>query len=251
MKKIAVMTLKGGTGKTTTAVNISHGFSLSGKKVLLIDCDPQRNAAVTFGVETDKGLDHLLSKGDVDIMQVRENFFLIDSGGMKLAEVEKVLGRWERGGCRLAESLQYLKGCDYVVCDCPPSINIINDNVLAYCEEMIIPVAMDFLSHIGVEQTIEMVDESKNLTARGLVDYWILPTFYDSRTRISKIILEKMRGLFGNRMFNTVIRVNTALREAPAHGKTIYEHAPLSRGAFDYYKLTEEIIERNGAAVNE
>ncbi|MBD3180136.1 MAG: AAA family ATPase, partial [Candidatus Latescibacteria bacterium] len=81
MKKYAVMTMKGGTGKTTTAVNLSHGLSLSGKKVLLIDCDPQRNASITFGKKSGKGLSSLLRGKEVDILEVRKNLFLIDSGG--------------------------------------------------------------------------------------------------------------------------------------------------------------------------
>jgi len=126
MRKIAIMTLKGGTGKTTTAVNVAHGLSLSGKRVLLIDCDPQRSISSTFGVESESGLDKLLLTGDVEILQVRDNLFVIDSGGRGLAEVEMKLGFQRDGKMRLSNALRYLKGCDYVICDCSPSINIIN-----------------------------------------------------------------------------------------------------------------------------
>jgi len=237
------MTMKGGTGKTTTAVNIAHGFSLSGRRVLLIDCDPQRNAAVTFGVEAEKGLAELLTTGDTDILQVRENLFVIDSGGRRLAEVELVLGGTERREGRLRQSMQFLKGCDFVVCDCPPSVNLINVNVLNFCDEVIIPLSMDYLSQVGADQTIEIIDEMKWVTERGDISYRILPTFYDGRTRISRRVLEEVRERFGERVFQTTIRINTAIREAPGQHKTIYEHAPLSRGAFDYYKLTEEILD--------
>lgn len=242
MKRFAIMTMKGGTGKTTTAVSLSHGLSLSGRKVLLVDCDPQRNSAVTFGVRAEKGLDTLLVTGEVDILQVRENFFLIDSGGRRLLEVELVLGRQERRESRMKDALRNLKGCDYVVCDCPPSMNLINVNVMAFCDEIIVPIAMDHLSQIGAQQTMEIIDEIKWLSEKSTIDFRILPTFYDSRTRISKEVLESIRNVFEDRVLNTVIRVNTALKEAPGSNKTIYEHAPLSRGAFDYYRLTEEIM---------
>lgn len=242
MKKFAIMTMKGGSGKTTTAVNVAHGLSLSGKRVLLIDCDPQRNVAVTFGVEGERGLDQLLTKGDVEILQVRDNLFLIDSGGRRLVEVELVLGGKERRERRLIEALKYLNGCDYVVCDCPPSMNLINVNVLAYCDEIVVPIAMDYLSQVGAQQTMEIMEEIQWLTNRDCIEYRVLATFYDARTRISKDVLDTVRERFIDRMFNTVIRVNTDLREAPSLNKTIFEHAPLSRGAFDYYQLTEEII---------
>ncbi|MBU8922160.1 MAG: ParA family protein [Bacteroidales bacterium] len=242
MKRFAVMTMKGGTGKTTTAISVAHGLSLSGMRVLLVDCDPQRNSAVTFGVAGKKGLDNLLMTGDVEIIQVRENLFLIDSGGRKLVEVELSLGRRENRESRLKEALRDLKGCDYVMCDCPPSMNLININVLAFCDELIVPVAMDYLSQVGARQTMETIDEIKWVTDKKQIEYRILPTFYDGRTKISKQVLDDVREHFGDKVFETVIRINTALKEAPGSNMTIYEHAPLSRGAFDYYKLTEEIM---------
>ena len=246
MKSYAIMTMKGGTGKTTTAVSLAHGLSLSGRRVLLVDCDPQRNVAVTFGVKGDRGLDGLLMTGDVDIIEVRDNFFIIDSGGRKLVEVELQLGRQERREQRLHEALRHLKGCDYVICDCPPSMNLINVNVLSYCDEVIVPVGMDYLSEVGARQTMEIIEEIGWITERSSISYRILPTFYDSRTRISTRVLADLRGHFGDKVFETVIRVNTAIREAPGSNKTIYEHAPLSRGAYDYYKLTEELLSLEG-----
>lgn len=243
MKKFAIMTMKGGTGKTTTAVSIAHGFALSGRRALLIDCDPQRNATVTFGVEAEKGLAELLTTGDTDILQVRENLFIIDSGGRRLADVELELGGAERREDRLRRALQLLKGCDFVVCDCPPSMNLINVNVLSFCDEVIIPLAMDFLSQVGADQTIDIIEEMTRMTDRKGIGFHILPTFYDGRTRISRVVLDEVRERFADRVFRTTIRINTSIREAPGKHKTIYEHAPLSRGSFDYYRLTEEILE--------
>jgi chromosome partitioning protein len=243
MKRYAVMTMKGGTGKTTTTVNIAHGLSLSGKRVLLIDCDPQRNVSIIFGVESARGLDSLLTTGDVDILQVRDNLFLIDSGGRRLVDVELSLGGMPDRESRLRQALRHLTGCDYVICDCPPSVNLINVNALAYCDEVIIPISMDYLAHKGANQTIEIIEEIQRHTGMDAINYHILPTFYDARTRVSRQVLERVREQFDGCIYQTVIRINTSLREAPGFNMTIFEHAPLSRGAFDYYRLTEEIIE--------
>jgi chromosome partitioning protein len=187
-------------------------------------------------------LNTLLSTGDVEIMQVRENLFLIDSGGRKLVEVELALSHQENRENRMKDALKHLKGCDYVICDCPPSMNLINANVLSFCDEVIVPVSMDYLSQEGARQTMEVIDDMKWITKDLNIRYRILATFFDSRTRVSAMVLEEIRKQFDGRIYDTVVRVNTSLREAPGSKKTIYEHAPLSRGAFDYYKLTEEIM---------
>jgi chromosome partitioning protein len=253
MKRYAIMTMKGGTGKTTTAVSLAHGLSLSGRRVLLIDCDPQRSVAVTFGIESPRGLADLLTSGDVDILQVRDNLFVIDSGGRRLAEVELKLGVRERRERRLADSLKHLKGCDYVICDCSPSLNLININALAYCDEVIIPVSMDYLSQAGAEQTAAIIEEIQSLNGSKPLSFRLLPTFYDSRVRMSRMVLDDLRARFGDRIFTTIIRMNAAIREAPGQNKTVFEHAPLSRGAFDYYHFTEEVLglERAGADMAE
>jgi len=242
MKKYAVMTMKGGTGKTTTAVCLSHGLSLAGKRVLLVDCDPQRSAATSFGVKGERGLAELLTSGEVDILQVRDNLFFIDSGGRRLAEVELVLGSHENRERRLSEALKHLKGCDYVICDCSPSLNLININALVYCDEVIIPVSMDYLAERGATETAGIIEEIHAFNSRKPISFRLLPTFYDSRTRLAHRVLEDLRERFGDRLLTTVIRMNQAIKEAPGQQKTIFEHAPLSRGAFDYYHLTEEIL---------
>jgi len=241
MKRYAVMTLKGGTGKTTTAVNLAHGLSLSGKRVLLIDCDPQRSVSTTFGVSSDKGLDVLLLSGDVEILHVRDNLYIIDSGGRGLAEAEMKLAAVKDRKKRLFEALRYLKGTDYVICDCSPSINLINMNALYFADEVIIPVSMDYLSEVGADQTLGIIEEVKGLMGDD-PSFMLLATFYDARTRMSRVVLNELRSKFADRIFQTIIRVNSAIREAPGQNKTIFEHAPLSRGAFDYYRLTEEVL---------
>ena len=119
---------------------------------------------------------------------------------------------------------------------------MININALAYCDEVIIPIAMDYLSQVGAQQTLDIITEIQRLISDYDVKFKILPTFFDGRTKISQIVLDGLRGQFGDQVFDSIIRINTDIREAPWRNKTIFEHAPLSRGAFDYYKLTEEVL---------
>lgn len=244
MRKLAIITSKGGTGKTTTAINLGHGLALAGKKVLIIDCDAQRNVAVAFDVRGKKHLGHLLQQGEVEVIRVRRNLYVIDSGGRDLAETEMTLAGTSNRETRLRTVLANLKGCDVVICDCSPTINLININALSYVDEVIIPVSMDFLAQEGARQTMEIIDEMNSYSNSRTGVMGILATFYDARTRLSKEVLANLRGHFNNRVLDTVIRMNTSLREAPSFKRTIFEYSPLSRGAFDYYELTEEFLTR-------
>ena len=134
MIRLAILTSKGGTGKTTTAINLGHGLSLSGKRVLLIDCDPQGSASAAFGVSSDRGLVDLMIGGGVDIFKVRPNLYLLPSGRRRLAELEMKLATMGDRNRILKKSLSRLSGCDYAILDCSPSINIINLNALEYAD---------------------------------------------------------------------------------------------------------------------
>jgi len=242
MRKIAVVTSKGGTGKTTTAINLSYGLAMFGQRVLLIDCDPQRNLAIIFDTYGSQTLPDLLLRGKVDILQVRKNLFFIDSGGRKLAETESLLAQRKGGELRLRQVLSTLKGSDWVICDCPPSTNLININVLTYADYAIIPVSMDFLGMVGVKKTMETIVEVDERLGHQLRILGILATFFDSRTKVSYEVLQTLRQHFKKKVFNTVIRTNTSLKEAPGFHKVIFEYAPYSYGSQDYYLLTEEVF---------
>jgi chromosome partitioning protein len=244
VRKIAIITSKGGTGKTTTAINLGHGLALCGKRVLIIDCDAQRNVGIVFDVQSTQTLSHLLQFGEVDVVEVRRNLFVIDSGGRALAETEMVLASKSSRERRLALALKNLRGCDVVICDCSPTINLININAISYADEVIIPISMDYLAQAGARQTMQILEEinQHSTSATGLMG--LLPTFYDGRTRLSKEVLESLRERFKSDVFETVIRVNTSLREAPSFNQTIFEYSPMSRGALDYYQLTEEFLTR-------
>ncbi|MCK4856900.1 MAG: ParA family protein [candidate division Zixibacteria bacterium] len=243
MRKIAVITSKGGTGKTTTVINVAHCLSLSGNKVLIVDCDSQSNVAIAFDKRPARGLAELLTNGQVDIIPLRPNLYLIDSGGRRLVETELYLARQTDRETRLRQVLANLRGSDYVICDCPPAVNLINLNVLNYVDGVVIPVSMDFFACEGARKTLILLDEIYDKIGHHVELLGILATFYDVRTRVSKKIYHQLLAEFGDKMFATRIRINTQLKEAQLYRRTIFEHAPYSNGALDYFLFTKEITD--------
>jgi chromosome partitioning protein len=241
MIKIAIMTSKGGTGKTTTAINLGHCLALSGKKVLLIDCDSQANIAMAFNENPQKGLSELLLTGEVDIVKARTNLYLIDSGGKRLVESEMIMSRQDDREVRMRQVFSRLVGSDYVICDCPPTINLININALSYCDHVIVPVSMDFFACEGAKKTLSLIEEIQEKIGHNINVMGILATFFDRRTKISDRMYDQLMEVFGEKVFVTRIRINTQLKEAQENYKTIFEFAPYSHGALDYFLLTKEI----------
>ena len=241
MKKIAIITCKGGTGKTTTAINLGHCLALSGKKVLIIDCDSQANVGMAFQKQPQKGLSELMTTGDVEIVNLRPNLYLIDSGGMRIVETELYLARQPERELRMRQVLSKLHGTDYVICDCPPAINLINVNVLNYVDGVVVPVSMDFFACEGAKKTIKLLDDIYAKIGHKVELMGILATFYDVRTRVSKTIYNQLLTEYADKVFTTRIRINTQLKEAQMLYKTIFEHAPYSNGALDYFLFAKEI----------
>jgi len=251
MKKIAIITCKGGTGKSTTAINLGHCLALSGKKVLIVDCDSQANVGMAFQKQPEKGLSELMTTGDVEIVNLRPNLYLIDSGGMRIVETELYLARQPERELRLRQVLSRLQGTDYVICDCPPAINLINVNVLNYVDGVVVPVSMDFFACEGAKKTIKLLDDIYAKIGHRVELMGILATFYDVRTRVSKTIYNQLLTEYADKVFATRIRINTQLKEAQMLYKTIFEHAPYSNGALDYFLFAKEIagLDQAGSAV--
>jgi chromosome partitioning protein len=252
MKKIAIITCKGGTGKTTTAINLGHCLALSGKKVLIVDCDSQANVGMAFQKQPQKGLSELMTTGDVEIVNLRPNLYLIDSGGMRIVETELYLARQPERELRLRQVLSKLHGTDYVICDCPPAINLINVNVLNYVDGVVVPVSMDYFACEGAKKTIKLLDDIYAKIGHRVELMGILATFYDVRTRVSKTIYNQLLTEYADKVFTTRIRINTQLKEAQMLYKTIFEHAPYSNGALDYFLFAKEIagLDRAESPVN-
>ena len=236
MRKIAILNFKGGTGKTTTVVNLSHALALRRQSVLVVDCDPQGSVADWLGVNPGNTFFDLLADrvGLPDcIYQARERVSLIPSD-KKLALIEVRLAKEKDMERAFQKKLRSPKDYDFIFLDCPPSMSILNLNALEYAEEIFMPVSMDYLSLRGVKQVVESLAEGVEITR-------IIPTFYDQRTRKSREILEDLKSFFGNKV-TSPIRVNVRLSECSSFHKTIFEYDPNSRGADDYKKLAKEII---------
>jgi chromosome partitioning protein len=244
MIKLAILTSKGGTGKTTTAINLGHGLALSGHRVLIVDCDPQGSASAAFNVNGQRGLADLLIDGKVDIYQVRPHLFLIPSGRKRLAELEISLASRPDRLERMRNALARLSGCDWVILDCSPSINVVNLNALGYAEKLLIPSSLDYFSLEGVKTTFELTTELAANGAGKLEILGVLPTFYDKRTNVSRMALETLRSTYGKMVFDTEIRLNTEIKKSQWFKKTVFEFAPYSHGAYDYFKLSREVLER-------
>jgi chromosome partitioning protein len=246
MKKIAITTFKGGTGKTTTTMNLGHGLALCGKRVLVIDCDPQGSLTVSFNFRAEATLSDLLLFRKAQIVRLRRNLYGIDSGGERLVEAQHLLAKGNGNELRLKKILTYLRECDYVLFDCAPALNLVSVNVLLSADHVLLPVSTDFLALVGVKLTLETLDDIGRDYRHKPELLGILPTFFDSRTKISKEVLSILKEHFGDKVFETYIRVNTQLKESPSFHKTIFEYAPSSAGSEDYFSLTEEILERTG-----
>jgi chromosome partitioning protein len=242
---ISVLNYKGGTGKTTTVVNLSAGLAIRGAKVLCIDLDAQGNLAAHLGLKPSCGLPQLLM-GDAPtsscILPARKNLDLIasDSSLMQAEGALWQMGSEEQARRSLVERLGSFNGYDFVILDHSPSASLLNESGLMLAQELIVPVSMDYLALLGVRQVIEVM---KNLAAS--LDHntkltFVVPTFYDDRLRKDRDVMQILHRHFGSRV-TAPIHANVSLSEAPAYHKSIYEYAPSSSGAVDYAHLVERV----------
>lgn len=244
MQKIAVLSSKGGTGKTTTSINLAHGLALLGKKVLLIDSDPQDTIGIVFNVHPKYTLCDLLISKKTSILTMRDNLHVITSGGINLADTEMKISSKFKKEYRLSKNLANLSDIDYVICDCAPSVNLINTNVLTFCDKVIIPIAMDFLSQIGANQVLGIISDVKKKYNPKLDIFGVLPVFFNEKKRISIETVAILKDFFKEKLFNTTIHEDENLKEAPSFMQTIFEYSPDSQGAKDYQSLADEVIRR-------
>lgn len=247
MKRICVVNQKGGTGKTTVAVNLAHALAMKNKKVLLIDADGQGHATVHLGHEPEKTLyDILIDKVDPKdvIVNVRENLDLIPADRALRAVPMKISGEPGRDFL-LKNALSKIKGYDYILTDCGPNLDALNFNVFVFSDEALIPINMEFLTAHG---TAEMVSTTfnaiKNNMGHNLKINGVVGVFFDKRTKKSKEMMDLITKYFKDKVYKTVIRINTKISEAPSDKKTIHEYDPRSNGAKDFKSFAEEFIKR-------
>ena len=238
---VAIANRKGGVAKTTTAINLGAGLALLNYKVCIVDLDCQANISLSLGVDVGRSLYEVLVYGvsaSSCIYPVRENLDILPSIE-RLAEAKEILTGRRRREEILVKALGDLKGYDFILLDCAPSLDIININALVAADEVIIPISCDYLAAQGARAHLntirELVDEGYKVRLSLVV-----PTFFDQRNRKSHEVYSILKKHFGN-VVTEPIRTNVRIAEAPSFHKTIFEHAPRSYGAIDYGKLVKRV----------
>jgi chromosome partitioning protein len=249
MRKIAVINQKGGSGKTTTVVNIGDFLAKKNKKVLLIDLDPQSHTSIHLGFEppkVKKSVYDVLVNGlkikDVIHETGKENLFVIPASiELASAEIELVnaVGREVILRDLLLDSKVKF---DYVIMDCPPSLGLLTLNALTAAGEVFIPIQAEFFALEGLTKLLQTINVVKERINKKLQITGIIITMFDGRKNICRDVETRIDKYFKNNVFKTRIRDNVRLAEAPSYGKTIREFASKSHGSEDYRKLTNEIL---------
>lgn len=246
-RRIGVLNYKGGTGKTTTVVNLAAGLALRGARVLCIDLDAQGSLAMCLGVRYPHSLSHMLlgqAEPQACVVQARDNLDLIAGDGSLLqAEGEM----WRMEDHRSARQILTSKiggledKYDYVILDFSPSASILSESGLRYARELIVPVAMSYLAMIGTRQVIETLRNVGRVRGHRVCLYLVVPTLYSRRLRQDREVLGVLQRHFADRVTEPV-RANVKLTEAPSHHMTIYEYSPRSGAAADYKRLVERVL---------
>lgn len=258
-KIISLVNQKGGVGKTTTSINLSSSLALLGKRVLLIDLDPQGNATTGVGVnkgEISKSIYDVLSN-DTEIKEAMvktkyKNLYLLPSTinlagiDIELLEKSKTEENFDKRG-QLKKHLSLVENeFDFVIIDCPPSLGVITTNALTASNSVIIPVQCEFYALEGITQLLNTIILAQKNLNPSLEIEGVLLTMLDSRTNLGLEIVEEIRKYFREKVYNTIIPRLIRLSEAPSHGKPIIAYDPKSRGSEAYLNLAKEVIERNG-----
>ncbi len=218
--------------------------------MLLVDTDSQGNVGVSLGIKAERTLYHVLVMGlkakDAAV-NIRPNLDVIVSNETLAAAELYLAGRQNRDRVLRDRLLGVADDYDVLLLDCSPSLSLLNQNALVLVDGILVPVACDFLSLVGVRQVVKTVKNVNSLLHHPVQIYGVLPTFYDARARICRDAVDTMREHFGDRTLSP-IRQTTKIKEAPAQGKTIFEYAPDSHAAADYMRVVDRLIDGSSAA---
>ncbi len=251
MKTIAFTNQKGGVGKTTSTVNVGAGLCKQGKKVLLVDLDPQANLTYSLRMSSNRLdtsiYDVLKGRAEPDEAIIHHNGFDIMPSSIDLSGAETEFANEPARETLLKHSLNKLsKEYDYILVDCPPNLGFLTLNAFTAVNEVFIVLQSEYLALHGLSKLMDVVQVVKERLNPDIEITGIICTLFDSRKNLNLEVVDHIKDYFGDKVFDTIIRDNVALAEAPSHHKTIFEYDPNSYGAEDYRKLAKEI--RNGQA---
>lgn len=250
-KVIAIANQKGGVGKTTTSINLSASLSSKEKKVLVIDADPQGNTTSGFGIEKND-LENTIYELMLSECSIKEcilnnvipNVSIIPSN-VNLAAAEIELIGIDRKEFILKREVEWIKdNYDYIIIDCPPSLNLLTLNAMTTADSVLVPIQCEYYALEGLSQLIHTINLVKERLNPDLDMEGVVFTMYDSRTNLSSQVVENVKDHLKQRVFNTVIPRNIRLAEAPSYGMPIHMYDSKSAGAEAYMQLANEIIDR-------
>lgn len=243
-KIISVINQKGGTGKTTTTINLGSALSKLGKKILLVDLDPQANLSYSLGLEDQPGTIADLFTGTKDLQQVltiRDGLTIVP-GSNELVDIEISLVSQPQRESFLKSILADARGYDYILVDCPPSLSLLTVNALTASDEVLIPLQMEVLTLQGLSQILSTVKQIRSTLNSRLKIKGIVVVMFDKRRKLSTEIQDYLQENVAERVFEARIRLNVKLAEAPSFGKSVLDYDSSSNGARDYMALAEEFI---------
>ena len=245
-KIVSLLNHKGGVGKTTSAINIGAGLVELGKKILLVDLDPQANLTLSLGIPRQRVTIYEGLRGEAELVPytVRDGFDVITST-LDLSGAEMELINEAGREYILAELFEPLRDeYDFIIIDCPPSLGLLTLNALTCSRYAYIPLQTEFLALQGLAKIKQIIDKVQFRLNKKLEIGGVIATMYDSRKILNRDVVETIHKYFGSKVFKTYIRENVALAEAPAQRKDIFTYARKSNGAEDYLALCKEIVQR-------
>lgn len=246
MKTISILNHKGGTGKTTSAINLGAGLARRGKKVLLVDVDPQANLTEGLGVRnTEISIyDSIRDSRKLPIVPISENLDLVPSSmdllGAELEIVSK-MGR-EKIITKLLKPLK--NNYDYIILDCPPALGLLTINAIVASDTVLLPLEAEYFAYKGIDRLIGVIDQVKEHFNEDLTIGGVFITKCNNQRMLTQTIVNSITEHFHEKVFDTKIRINVSLSEAQLQGQSIFDYAPDSNGAKDYEMLVEELIQK-------
>lgn len=251
-KAIAIFNQKGGVGKTTTNINLGASLAMKGKKVLILDIDPQGNSTSGFGISKRELNDTMYEVLVIDNYNIRdaimetsvENLHIIPAS-VDLAGAEIELVELEGREKRLKKAIDQVKDVyDYIFIDCPPSLGLLTINSLTAVDSVLVPIQCEFYALEGVSQLVSTIDVVKSSLNKNLTIEGVVLSMFDGRTNLSIQVVQEVKKYFGSKVYSTVIPRNVRLAEAPSFGLSVIQYDPRSKGAEAYLEFADEFLER-------